>query len=147
MATQDKCCTIVPYFEVQSGKLEDFKALCERYLNTAWDAVQYLKLFNIKSKKENTKMSPMFPRSRSEMEQAQAAYKKNLEMEEKLDNKGAVATAYGYLGDIYRIRIDLDQAEEMYKKGLELFKAIGSEHMIEIMRTMLTNLKMRKKQG
>ena len=30
MATQDKCCTIVPYFKVQSGKLEAFKALCER---------------------------------------------------------------------------------------------------------------------
>ena len=30
MATQDKCCTIVPYFKVQSGKLEEFKALCEQ---------------------------------------------------------------------------------------------------------------------
>ena len=30
MTTQDKCCTIVPYFKVQSGKLEAFKALCER---------------------------------------------------------------------------------------------------------------------
>ena len=27
METQDKCCTIVPYFKVQKGKLEDFKAL------------------------------------------------------------------------------------------------------------------------
>ena len=32
MATQDTCCTIVPYFKVQSGKLEDFKALCERFV-------------------------------------------------------------------------------------------------------------------
>ncbi len=32
MATQDKCCTIVPYFEVQSGKLEDFKVLCKRFV-------------------------------------------------------------------------------------------------------------------
>lgn len=32
MATQDKCCTIVPYFKVQSGKLEDFKALCEQFV-------------------------------------------------------------------------------------------------------------------
>ena len=30
MATQDKCCTIVPYFKVKSGKLEEFKALCEQ---------------------------------------------------------------------------------------------------------------------
>ena len=32
MATQDKCCTIVPYFNVQSDKLKDFKALCERFV-------------------------------------------------------------------------------------------------------------------
>lgn len=32
MATQDKCCTIVPYFKVQSGKLEAFKMLCERFV-------------------------------------------------------------------------------------------------------------------
>lgn len=28
MATNDKCCTIVPYFKVASGKLEEFKKLC-----------------------------------------------------------------------------------------------------------------------
>jgi hypothetical protein len=28
MATQDKCCTIVPYFKVQSDKILDFKGLC-----------------------------------------------------------------------------------------------------------------------
>jgi hypothetical protein len=32
MATQDTCCTIVPYFKVQEGKLEDFKALCEQFV-------------------------------------------------------------------------------------------------------------------
>ena len=30
MATKDKCCTIVPYFKVQNGKLEAFKALSEQ---------------------------------------------------------------------------------------------------------------------
>jgi quinol monooxygenase YgiN len=30
MATQDTCCTIVPYFKVQSGKLGSFKELCEQ---------------------------------------------------------------------------------------------------------------------
>jgi len=79
------------------------------------------------------------------LNQAEDMFKKNLKMQEKLDNKGAMATVYGYLGDIYRIRTDLDQAEEMYKKGLALFSAIGSERMIEIMKTMLTNLKMKKK--
>lgn len=32
MATQDKCCTIVPYFKVHSGQLEAFKTLCERFV-------------------------------------------------------------------------------------------------------------------
>ncbi len=32
MATKDKCCTIVPYFKIASGKIEDFKALCERFV-------------------------------------------------------------------------------------------------------------------
>ena len=32
MATQDKCCTIVPYFKVQDGKLNEFKAICDRFV-------------------------------------------------------------------------------------------------------------------
>ena len=32
MATDDTCCTIVPYFEVQSGQMDEFKALCERFV-------------------------------------------------------------------------------------------------------------------
>ena len=32
MATEDKCCTIVPYFTVHGGKLDDFKELCERFM-------------------------------------------------------------------------------------------------------------------
>ena len=78
------------------------------------------------------------------MDQAEDMFNKSLEIEEVLDNKGAVATACGFLGDICRIRNQFDQAEEMYKKGLALFEAIGSERMIEIMQTMLTNLKNRK---
>jgi tetratricopeptide (TPR) repeat protein len=85
--------------------------------------------------------------TRRDLDQAEDMFKKSLEVEEKLDNKGAMAAVYGYLGDIFRIRTDLDQAEEMYNKGLKLFEAIGSEHMIEIMKTMLTNLKMKKEQG
>ncbi|MFO8033136.1 MAG: hypothetical protein R6U22_11385 [Desulfohalobiaceae bacterium] len=30
MATQDTCCTIVPYFQVHQGKLDEFKRLCEQ---------------------------------------------------------------------------------------------------------------------
>ena len=32
MATQDKCCSIVPYFQVHDGKLEAFKELCEQFI-------------------------------------------------------------------------------------------------------------------
>ena len=32
MATQDKCCTLVPYFKVHAGKLADFKGLCEQFV-------------------------------------------------------------------------------------------------------------------
>ena len=32
MAAADKCCTIVPYFNVHSGKLGDFKVMCEQFV-------------------------------------------------------------------------------------------------------------------
>lgn len=32
MATEDKCCTIVPYFKIHSGQEQAFRALCERFV-------------------------------------------------------------------------------------------------------------------
>lgn len=32
MATLDHCCTISPYFKVADGKLDEFKALCARFI-------------------------------------------------------------------------------------------------------------------
>lgn len=32
MATIDTCCTIVPYFKVHDGKLDEFKAFCEQFV-------------------------------------------------------------------------------------------------------------------
>ena len=32
MATEDRCCTIVPYFKVHEGQLEAFKSLCEQFI-------------------------------------------------------------------------------------------------------------------
>jgi hypothetical protein len=32
MATDDKCCTIVPYFKVAKGQLDAFKKLCEQFV-------------------------------------------------------------------------------------------------------------------
>ena len=34
MATQDRCCTIVPYFKVQSGQLGAFKEMCEQFVKS-----------------------------------------------------------------------------------------------------------------
>lgn len=33
MATEDKCCTLVPYFKIQEGKLAEFKDLCEQFVD------------------------------------------------------------------------------------------------------------------
>ena len=32
MATQDTCCTIVPYFNIQEGHLDNFKAICQEFV-------------------------------------------------------------------------------------------------------------------
>lgn len=32
MATEDTCCTVVPYFKVNEGQLNSFKALSERFV-------------------------------------------------------------------------------------------------------------------
>jgi hypothetical protein len=35
VATDDRCCTIVPYFKIQSGKMKEVKALCEQFIEKA----------------------------------------------------------------------------------------------------------------
>jgi quinol monooxygenase YgiN len=35
MATQDTCCSIVPYFTIHDGKLKAVKALCEQFIEKA----------------------------------------------------------------------------------------------------------------
>ena len=32
MTTQDRCCTLVPYFKVSTGKMESFEQLCEQFV-------------------------------------------------------------------------------------------------------------------
>ncbi len=32
MATEDTCCTIVPYFKIHEGKLDEFKAGCDAFI-------------------------------------------------------------------------------------------------------------------
>ena len=33
MATQDTCCSIVPYFKIHEGQLDYFKGLCEEFVS------------------------------------------------------------------------------------------------------------------
>lgn len=37
MATQDKCCTIVPYFKIMNGKMDAFRELCEQFVEKTSD--------------------------------------------------------------------------------------------------------------
>jgi hypothetical protein len=32
MATDDRCCTIVPYFKIHQGKQQEFRMLCEQFV-------------------------------------------------------------------------------------------------------------------
>ena len=32
MTTQDKCCTIMPYFKVHDGQVDTFKGMCEEFV-------------------------------------------------------------------------------------------------------------------
>ncbi len=32
MATEDSCCSLYPYFKVQAGQLDAFRALCQRFV-------------------------------------------------------------------------------------------------------------------
>ena len=72
-------------------------------------------------------MPQMSMRSRTDLEQAEAEYIKNLETEEKLGNKEGMADAYGKLGTLYLTLGHLDQAEEMFKKSLEIEEKLANK--------------------
>jgi protein O-GlcNAc transferase len=60
-----------------------------------------------------------------ELEQAEAAWRKSLALEEALGRKEGMAQDYGNLGNVYRTRGELDKAEEMHRKSLALEEALG----------------------
>lgn len=33
MANPDTCCTLVPYFKIHDGKVDEFKSLCEKFVS------------------------------------------------------------------------------------------------------------------
>lgn len=49
MATNDTCCTIVPYFKVENGKLDEFRVICKKLVeqtSTEPDCLYYGCSFN-----------------------------------------------------------------------------------------------------
>lgn len=42
MPTEDKCCSIVPYFDVPSGHLDTFKSICERMVEKSKEEAKCL---------------------------------------------------------------------------------------------------------
>ena len=42
MVTQDSCCSIAPYFQVEEGKMDEFKAICDRFVEKASQEPQCL---------------------------------------------------------------------------------------------------------
>ena len=59
--------------------------------------------------------------------QAEAMYRKALELNEALGRKEGIAGAYGNLGIVYQSRGDLTQAEAMHRKALELDEVLGKK--------------------
>ena len=59
--------------------------------------------------------------------QAEAMYRKALELNEALGRKEGMANNYDTLGSVYESRGDLTQAEAMYHKALELDEALGNK--------------------
>ena len=62
---------------------------------------------------------------RGELEKAQAAYERILELANSADEATWKAAAYGNLGNVYRTRCELDKAEEMHLKSLAIEKQLG----------------------
>ena len=50
---------------------------------------------------------------------------KSLAIEKELGRKEGMASDYGNLGNLYKIRGDLKRAEEMYKKSLAINEELG----------------------
>lgn len=42
MASQDPCCTIVPYFKISDENLPDFKAMCEQFVERTQNEEQVM---------------------------------------------------------------------------------------------------------
>jgi len=63
---------------------------------------------------------------RGNLDEAEAMYRKALDLYEELGHKEGMANAYVNLGIVHDARGNLDEAEAMYRKALDLLEKLGS---------------------
>jgi tetratricopeptide (TPR) repeat protein len=63
---------------------------------------------------------------RGQLDEAEAWYRKSLEIEEKLGDRPGMARGYHQLGRLAQLRGQLDEAEAWYRKSLEIDEKLGN---------------------
>ncbi len=76
-----------------------------------------------------------------ELEEAETAYRKVLDLAEAASEQGWLSASYGNLGNVFRTRGDLDQAEQMYERSLGLLEEIGAISKAEMVQRLLEELR------
>lgn len=99
MATQDQCCSIVPYFKIHSGKQEAFKEICGRFVQ--------------KTKEESGCLNYGFSFN-GNMAHCREAYKNAEGLLAHLGNVGALIDEALTISDI--IRLEVHGTEEELEK-------------------------------
>src|SRR6266850_21631 len=102
MATDDRTVTIAPYFKIQSGKVQECKALCERFVEkskTEAGCLYYGFCFN------------------GDVAFCREGYKNGDAALAHLDNVGALLVELQKLTDIVRIEIHGPEAEVAKLRG------------------------------
>jgi Flp pilus assembly protein TadD len=79
--------------------------------------------------------------TRGDLDQAEAMYRKAVELNEALVDKAAMGSNYTGLGIVYGIRGDLDQAEAMYRKALAMFRETGANPPIAEVQRLIDTLR------
>lgn len=80
-------------------------------------------------------------RTRGDLEEAEAMYRKALAINESLGSKEGTARDYGNLGIVFKTRNDLDEAREAWAESVRLYEEIGAHHMAEEVQAWLDGVK------
>lgn len=111
MATQDQCCSFVPYFQIHNGKQDDFKALCERFVEKTKaepDCLFYGFTFN------------------DDKVHCREAYKDADALLAHLDNVGALVGEALAMADI--VRLEIHGTESELQKLYDPLKDLNPEY-------------------